>query len=45
MDKKIFLGWDKKYSDNYNRIFRKSLIKRIKYLLDKMLYELFLKEI
>ncbi len=42
---KPFVGYDKKYSNNYTKIFRKSLKMKIKIFIDKILFDLFLKEI
>jgi hypothetical protein len=39
---KPFVGYNKRYSDNYNRIFRKTLLEKIKIKIDNFLYKLFL---
>jgi len=38
-----FTGYDKKYSDNYNKIFRKSFKEKLIIWFNKILYKLFLK--
>lgn len=40
---KIFIGWNKKYADNYDKIFRKTLREKIIIFFDNLLYDLFLK--
>ena len=44
MSNKSWVGYDKQYSENYNKIFRKSLKTKIKDFIDRLLFELFLKE-
>jgi len=39
---KPFVGYDSKYSKNYNRIFRKPLKERIKILIDNLLIKVFI---
>lgn len=39
----IFMGGNKQYDDNYNRIFRKRLRTKIREFIDKILFKLFIK--
>jgi hypothetical protein len=41
---KPFVGYDKQYSENYDKIFKKSLLTRINEKIDKFLFHLFLEE-
>jgi len=41
---KPFVGYDKKYSANFDKIFKKSLLKRIGTIIDKFLFSIFLEE-
>jgi len=41
---KPFVGYDKQYAENYDRIFKKPLLMRINEKLDKLLFHLFLEE-
>jgi len=40
---KSFVGYEKKYSNNYNQIFKKTKLQKIKIWMDNFLYKLFLK--
>lgn len=40
--KKIFVGYTKDYQQNWDRIFNKTLLQKIRDFLDNLLYKLFL---
>jgi hypothetical protein len=39
-----FVGFNKKYEDNYDKVFRKSMKIKVKELVDDLLVKLFLKD-
>jgi hypothetical protein len=41
---KPFVGFDKDYSENYDRIFRKTNKQKIKDWFDKLLFKIFIEE-
>ncbi len=44
MDRPFCGGGDKQYSENYDKIFRKSKKEKIKNFVDKLLFALFIEE-